>query len=575
MNARKTLTMLLVIIMVLSMFTGCTKQTPPVDTNSKTEESKTEEPKAEEPKKEEPKGDKILKLGSSGSSGVFNPILEDTVYDGYVCDAIFEALVDNNPKGEMIPDLAKEWKLSDDKLTYTFTLKDGIKFSDGKPLTTEDIAFTYMTIAHPDYNGPRAYAVNTMVGYEDFHTGKKSTFDGIKVIDEKTISFTFTEGNAAPSNIECFIYGIMPKHYYKFEKWEDFLTYNEKPLGSDIMVFDSWEPKQFIKLMKNQNYWDTANAAKIDGILMSEVPDESLISALQTNQIDFAQISSSKENLAAIEALDNIHVENFLGNGYTFMCFNCKKPQLNDVRVRQALMYALDREAFIKVQYGEGLASIGMAPISPSSWAFPESSELNAYKFDMEKAGKLMDEAGWKMGADGFRYKDGKKFHINWIIYTDVSWPSTLSGMAADTWKQLGVELEVELMDFDTVVSRTFDATPEGRTFDIYTMGFSLSIDPDPTGALFDDDASQTGGFNASGYKNPAAMELVRKGKNEFDTAKRASIYKEWAKIMNTEIPHAIIAYRSEIWGINNRVKGMELGTYSTWIQRLKDITIE
>jgi len=564
MKSRKFLALFTAVIMVLTMFTGCAKQTPPADAKSSTEEPKAEEPKVE----------KILKMGASSYSGLFNPIMSDNVYDDYISRTIFEALVGNNSDGEMIPDLA-EWTLSDDKLTYTFTLKDGIKFSDGTPMTTEDVAFTYMTIAHPDYNGPRAYAVSSLTGYEEFHSGTKDTFDGIKVIDDKTISFTFPEGMAAPANIECFIYGIMPKHYYEFATWEDFLALNEKPLGSGIMIFENWEPKQFVKLIKNADYWDAANAAKIDGILISEVPDESIISALQTNQIDFGQVPSSAENLEAIEMLDNIQIANYLGNGYTFMCFNCTRPKLADVRVRQALMYALDRESFINAQYGEGLASVGMAPISPSSWAFPESSELNAYSFDMDKAGKLMDEAGWTMGTDGFRYKDGEKFKVNWLVYTDSSWPGTLSSMAADTWKQLGVELEVELMDFDTVASRTMDAAPADKDFDIYTMGFTLSIDPDPTGALFDDNAYVAGGFNASGYKNAAAMELVAKGKAEFDNTKRAVIYKEWAKIMNEEIPHVIIAYRSEIWGINNRVKGMELGTYSDWVQRLKEISIE
>ncbi len=193
----------------------------------------------------------------------------------------------------------------------------------------------------------------------------------------------------------------------------------------------------------------------------------------------------------------------------------------------------------------------------------------------MEKAAQLMDEAGWKMETDGFRYKDGEKMHIKWLVYTDSAWPGTLSGMAADTWKQLGVELEIELMDFDTVSSRTMDAAPGEKDFDIYTMGFSLSVDPDPTGALFDDNAYVAGGFNASGYKNEEAMKLVAEGKAEFDIAKRTEIYKEWAKIMNTEIPHVIIAYRSEIFGCNNRVKGMEIDTYKTFVQSIRKVTIE
>ncbi|MEL7647773.1 MAG: ABC transporter substrate-binding protein [Sedimentibacter sp.] len=567
MKNRKFLSMFMAVMMVVMLLAGCTSQTA-----NPAPAQQPAEP-AQQPA-ETPKADKILKFGSTGFGGLFNPIMSDNTYDTYVADIIFEKLVTNNAEGEMIPVLA-DWTISEDKLTYTFTLKDGIKFSDGSDLTTEDVAFTYKTIAHPDYNGPRAYAVSSMVGYEEFHSGASDTFEGIKIIDDKTISFTFGEGLAAPANIESFIYGIMPSDYYAFENWEDFLALNEKPIGSGIMVFDSWEPKQFIKLMKNTNYWDSANGAKIDGVLLSEVPDESIISALQTNQLDFAQIPSSAENLQAAEALSNISIANFLGNGYTFMCFNTIRPQLSDVRVRQALMYALDRESFIEAQYGEGLASVGMAPISPSSWAFPDASELNDYKFDMDKAAQLMDEAGWTMGTDGFRYKDGEKFHVTWLVYTDSSWPGTLSGMAADTWKQLGVELEIELMDFDTVASRTMDAAPGEKDFDIYTMGFSLNIDPDPTGALFDDDAYVAGGFNASGYKNAEAMALVKAGKAEFDTAKRAEIYKEWAKMMNYEIPHVIIAYRKEIWGINNRVKGMDLGTFRTWDQCLKNITLE
>ncbi len=570
MKKGKLLSLLLAVAMVAMLFAGCTSQSnqpaPPAPT--------PETPAPEQPPAEEPKGDQILKFGATGFDGVFNPIMSDNVYDAYIESIIFEKLITNNPEGEYVPNIA-EWEISEDHLTYTFTLKDGIKFSDGTPLTTDDVEFTYKTIAHPDYNGPRAYAVNNFVGYDAYHAGETDVFEGIKVIDEKTISFTFAEGMAAPANIECFAYGIMPKAYYEFENWEDFLALGDKPLGSGIMVFDSWAPNEFILLKNNTNYWDPANAAKIDGVLVSEVPDESILSALQTNQIDFAQITANAENLKAATAMGNINVANYLANGYTFMCFNTTRTQLSDVRVRQALMYALDRESFIDVQYGEGLGSVGMAPISPSSWAFPDSSELNPYAFDMEKAAQLMDEAGWKMEADGYRYKDGQKFAVTWLVYTESSWPGTLSGMAADTWKQLGVDLTIELMDFNTVAARTMDAEPGEKDFDIYTMGFSLSVDPDPTGALFDDNAYVAGGFNASGYKNAEAMELVARGKAEFDTAKRAEIYKEWAKIMNREIPHVIIAYRSELWGINNRVDGMVIDTYASWDQTLKDVTLK
>ncbi|MGI6199546.1 MAG: ABC transporter substrate-binding protein [Christensenellales bacterium] len=521
-------------------------------------------------------GDKILKMGLSGIEGIFNPILADTTYDAYVNSCIFEGLVTLAPNGEYVENLAASYTLSEDHRTYTFTLKDGITFSDGTPLTTKDVEFTYKTAACPEYTGARAYIVSGLEGYDAFHNGDTEEFPGIKVIDEKTIAFTYAQGMEAPGNIENFQYGIMSADYYAFDTWEEFTALNEKPMGTGIMTFDSWAPKQFVKLNKNANYWDSANAAKIDGVLMSEVPDTSILQALQTGEIDFAMPSASADNVNALKGMDNITFQSYLGNGYTYMCFNTTRDTLSDVRVRQALMYALNRKEFINAEYGsEELAQVGMAPISPVSWAYPDPASLNAYDFDLDKAAQLMDEAGWTMGDDGFRYKDGKKFSINWLVYTESTWTQTLSSMAADTWKQLGVELNIELMDFNTVASRTTDPAPADKDFDIYTMGFSLGVDPDPSGALFDADAYVEGGFNASGYRNDRAQELIKQGKAEFDNEKRKPIYAEFAQLMNQEIPTIIVAYRSEIWGINNRVHGMDLQTYKDWTACLKDITLD
>lgn len=252
-------------------------------------------------------------------------------------------------------------------------------------------------------------------------------------------------------------------------------------------------------------------------------------------------------------------------------------PKLGDVRVRQALLYALDRANFIMAEYGSTeIANVGLAPLSPTSWAFPDMDDLNAYPYDLEKANALMDEAGWLMGEDGYRYKDGEKLSLTWLVYTDSSWPGTLSSMAFDSWKQIGVDLNIELMDFNTVANKTQEPEPGEKDFDIYTMGFSLSIDPDPSGALFDFDAYVAGGFNASGYYNERAQELIKLGKEEFDQEKRAEIYKEWATLMNEEVPTTIVAYRNEIWGVSDRVKGLEnMNCYVKWDDMIEDIELE
>lgn len=264
-------------------------------------------------------GDDFLTVGASGYKGVFNPILGDTVYDETVYNVIFEGLVATDISGSTYGDIAS-YEISADNLTYTFTLDDGIMFSNGTPMDTADVAFTYKTMARPEYNGPRAYAVSDLVGYEEFNSGATEDFAGIKIIDDKTISFTFKV--AAPVNIEHFGYGIMEDEYYAYSNWEEFLALNEKPMGSGPFVFDSWAAKQFIRLNKNENYWNPAEAAQIAGILHLEVSDDTILSALDAGDIDFGQVSVNLDNFNAVNAMDHINLTNFLGNGYTFMAFN-------------------------------------------------------------------------------------------------------------------------------------------------------------------------------------------------------------------------------------------------------------
>ena len=505
----------------------------------------------------------ILKYGLSGIEGNFSPFIFSNTYDGYVCGLIFEPLVTVDASGEYVPYLA-DWELSDDKLTYTFTLKDGIKFSDGTDMTAEDVAYSYSVPAEEDYAGPRLNVANAIAD--------------IKVVDDKTVAFTMA--SASPANIQNFTYGIMSKEYYAHSSFEELNELNQKPMGSGKFVLEDggYASKQYVKLKTNENYWDSDAKPKIDGVYMLEVADDTVLSSLESGEIDMCMPAAKAENVESIESMSNAHLVSYLGNGYTFMCFNTTRPTLAQTEVRQALMYALDRKSFLKAEYGsDDLVSLGMAPISPVSWAYPGNDALNAYDYDLDKAAKMLDDAGWKdTDGDGIRDKDGTPLHLNWLVYTDSTWPGTLSSMAYDSWHKIGVDLEITQMDFNTVSSMTMDPEPGEKDFDIYTMGFSLSADPDPTGGLYDADAYVAGGFNASGFRDERSQELIAEGLAEFDQEKRAEIYKEWAIRQNELVPTAIIAYRSEIWGIADRVHGLDdLNSYQDFTSFISDVTLD
>lgn len=564
---KRTIAAFIAAVMTMSVFTGCGSSSDSTGTagNESGGTNQVSDTGNDEVK--------VLRYGLSGFKGMFMPIMYDTVYDNQFCQLFFEPLVRNDNTGEYKPYLA-DWELEDDNLTYVFTLKDGITFGDGKPLNAEDVEFTYRMIAHPDYTGSRSYTVSQLIGYESFHAGETDEFPGIEVRDEKTIAFKYQDGNASPANIVNYIYGIMNKDYYQADTWEEFITKLSEPGeagGSGPYNLAEYKPKELIRCVKNDNYWDKENhELYFDEVLGIEVPEENIIAALQTNQIDFGELIASMDNAEALDVISGVRRYNYLANGFTYMTFNCRNGIFDDKLVRQAFLYALDRKSFIQVEYGE-LAEIGLTPISPVSWAFPDADDLNAYDYDLEKAGQLLDEAGWIMSSDGYRYKDGEKLSVTWWVYQDAPWPGTLSGMAADSWKQIGIDLKIDLMDFATVSSRTKDATKEPREFDIYTMGFSLDAEPDPKGGIFDQDTYEAGGFDCSGYKNQDAQELIKKARMTFDQEERKAYYQEWGKMMNEEIPSTIVAYRNYLWGISERIEGMDFNAMTDWSHFIMD----
>jgi peptide/nickel transport system substrate-binding protein len=508
----------------------------------------------------------ILTVSTTSLDGQFNPVMTDNLYDTWVVNLVFEGLITNDAKGNPIPAAADNWEISEDKRIYTFHLADGMTFHDGEPVTAQDVAFTYYTMADPNYDGPLGYVVADIVGVDAYHKYESDTIEGIKVIDESTVSFELTSPNV--QKIWDFSYGIMPEHVYRYDNWETFKAMVSNPVGSGIMKFDAFKIGDYVQLSTNENY--NKGRAAIDGVVIKIQPIETATAALAAGGIDLVNPPASLDNYDMMISTGIADVQEFTGNGYNYIGFNLRSPKLSDKRVRQALAYGLNREVFIEKQW-EGFASVCNAPISPVSWAYPDPSLLNDYAYDPAKARALLDEAGWvDTDGDGIREKDGIKLSLVWTAYNDVDWPMNFVAMAKENWKAIGVELEADLMGFNAVTEKVFNQ----QDFELWNMGWSLAIDPDPTG-IFDSASDVLGGYNAGGYVNERAEEIFKEGNMAYDQATRAALYQEWAIIANDELPYLFNAYRNEIWGVNKRVKGMKLGPYYDWTYTVKEITLD
>lgn len=569
---KKRIALVLALVFILAFaLSACNNQTPA--TSDPTKSPATGDPtKSPEDENRKAGGDGILRFGESDIKGVFSPFLYSDVYDGYVVDMIFAGMFERDPQtGSVVygdSSIATGCTLSNDNKTYTFKLKEGVKFSDGTPLTSADVQFTFELVAHPKYDGPRMEVTADLVGAKDFTDGKTDHIAGIVCEDDLTISFTVEEANS--TKLDDFGYGIMSKDYYKFETWDEFKDFNHKPMGAGPLKLKEYTPGQRVLLELNEYYFGPKYY--IDGVSIEIVSNDTKVQALTGKKIDLVQPSSNMDNYELLNNTDGVSCIAYQALTYNGVFLNLLSEKLSDVKVRQALMYGWNRKETTYAEYKD-LAVPCLTPFSPLMWAYPDESKLNSYEFDPEKAKTILEDAGWvDSDGDGVREKNGTKLSLVVYIYPDAAWPGNLVSALTEQWADIGVELTSIQAEFTTVMSdvdkRLFDK------FDMWTQGWSMSIDPDVS-AIYGREAIAMGGYNRMSYDSEELNNLLAEGKKTFDQAERARIYQRCAEILNEDLPALFNVNSKYIWGVSDKVTGLDqMGPFYNWVSCLKDVRI-
>ena len=497
-----------------------------------------------------------LIIGLHEPAGTFNPLFYETAYDAYVLSAIFDGLIEVDLDGTYIPGLAEKWDLDKDNNTVTFHLRKGVKFSDGTPLTAYDVEFSYYVVADPSYDGPYDLAPAGIVGFKEYQEGNADKIEGIKVLDDYTIQIQLEK--LMGTSLSDLSIAVIPKHYYgkDFKKGnlDGVKALMQKPLGSGPYVFDKFVPGQEVRLVANENYWK--GAPKIKNLIFKTTTDETAVQMLQAGETDYetSNITAKKDNVELLESLGFVDYALLPTNGYGYIAFNFYQPKFQDVRVRQALTYGLNRKAIVDAVY-QGLAEVRNVPQSKVSWSYPPEDEINPYNYDPEKAKQLLEEAGWKLGPDGYRYKNGEKFTIHFLQSTPNPVNDALVPIAVENYKQLGIEFIAEPMEFNLIVEKIKKA--KEKTFDMYFMAWGLSAEPDPYN-IFHSKGSQ----NRNGYSNPKVDELIVKAREELDMNKRKELYHELYKVLNEDLPYIFMYQRNDLNAKNMRVVGFQISSF-------------
>ncbi|MED0992388.1 ABC transporter substrate-binding protein [Bacillus nitratireducens] len=506
-----------------------------------------------------------LVVGISKPGGVFLPYFQQNGWDGNVTSVIFASLVSTDKQGKPTPELAEKWDVSSDQLTYTFHLRKDLKFSDGSPLTADDVAFTLTLLHDKAYEGEIDISQYAVKGGKDYKEGKATSIEGIQVVDPQTIKVTTEKVNS--QTLTALGGPVLSKAYYgKGYKQNTSLDYLKelygKPIAAGPYKFEKYIPGQEVRFVANENYY--AGKPKIPNFIYKITAGDTKLQLFQTGEVDYTGLGTGDEILEQAKGLQfaNIQIETAASFSYIYM--NNNKPYLKDKKVRQALIYGLDRKKYVDTAL-KGYGTVANVPIHPTSWAYTEEG-VNKYEYDKEKAKKLLDEAGWKVGSDGIREKDGQKLKLSYFGPSSAKDSDLLIPIAKENYKEIGVEFNPEFMDFNTMLSKV-----NKGDYDLASVSTPITSDPSETAGEYLSSANET----SLGYKNAKVDELIQKGIETVDIEKRKPIYKELYKELSDDPPVILLNYRRTITGYNGNIKGIDPEKYNSISANLPVLSIE
>jgi len=270
---------------------------------------------------------------------------------------------------------------------------------------------------------------------------------------------------------------------------------------------------------------------------------------MKTGEVDYGSLSPELYDDATKQA--NLNIATYDTFSFTYFGYNLDPAHtmlFQDVKVRQALFYAVDRASIVKKLFnGLGVVAIGTEPVL--SWAYQPDKITTKYEYDAKKAAQMLDDAGWKAGPDGIRAKDGKRFSFSMWTNSGNKTRENYLLVLQESWKAIGVEMKPQFEEFSVYLDRinkTFD-------FEMFLVGFSWGVDPDQT-TMWDTN-QHTGGFNSYKYSNPMVDKLLADGLHTLDQEKRKAIYVDMQNQVLADAPAMVSDFPKGIIGVNKRVK--------------------
>lgn len=496
------------------------------------------------------------KEGIIGSFTNANPLYASGQVDSAVSKLIFSSLFTYNERNELVGDLADSYVVNPKNDVYTVTLRQGIKWHDGTPFTSEDVLFTYHTIQNADAKSPLF-----------------SSWQGVKVSTPDPLTVVFE----LPSAFSPFIYsltnGIVPKHKLQDKpvaslRSENFNTIEAIGTGpfkmSSINVTGTKpeEREEQVALVRYDEYH--RGKAKLESVMIKSFHDEeSLVKAFKARELNASATLSSALDEGADQSVKTYNIPL---TSIVMLFFNTASESLNDTKTRLALLKATDIE-MIKSAIPYDLKPAN-APLLIGQLGY--DAERVQHGMNVEESKKLLDEAGWILNENGIRYKNEKALSIR-LVAQNLAEYSIVSQLVQAQWEDLGVQVEVTLKTDEDIQS---GALADHSQYDVLLHGIAIGKDPDVFAYWHStqvDVRSQK--LNFSEYKNKVADEALESGRTRIDPAIRAVKYRAFLEAWRDEAPAVALYQPRYKFVVRGTFEGFEYSEYNSAVDRYATIT--
>nr|WP_277935302.1 ABC transporter substrate-binding protein [Parablautia muri] len=457
----------------------------------------------------------------SGDYTRINPAMDE---HGEINILIFDGLTAHDGENKVVPGLAENWEFDDESNIYTFHMREGVKWHDGKPVTAKDVKFTIEAIMDPENGSENA------PNFEDV--------EEITVIDDVTIAFKLAAPNVA--FLDYMTMAVLPSHLLEGEDMQE-SAFFRSPVGTGPYKLESWDEGQAITLVKNEDYFK--GAANIDKVIFKIVPDDNAKTLqMQSGELDLALLTPrDSESFADREGYQVYHMKTSDYRGILFNFWNEYWTKNRDII--PAICYGIDRQAILDaVVLGHGIVAYG--PLQRNIY---DNGDVEHYDYDPQKAKELLEGAGCEMGEDGFYDRDGEKLGFTISVGAGDQVRLDIAQAAAQQLKEIGLDVNVEV---PTVVDW-------GRQ-QAYLIGWGSPFDADDhTYKVFGTDKRA----NYNGYSNELVDRYLTEARRSDDEQVRRQAYDKFQEELAKDPAFAFICYIDADYVANAGISGISTDT--------------